>query len=324
MIFILSNIMKTIYPKCANSFKLWCLSNKEYNKFYKSLGEPSLFDVSLRDGLQSLSKSKQLSINMNEKINIYKNIVEKYNPKNLEIGSLVSEKILPIFSDTLPLLEMTNDYDNESLNNQKKINKYILIPNKDKLNLVINNPNITFFSFITSVSNSFQLKNTKKSLKDSDKELYEMLYDLENKKEKNVVKLYVSCINECPIEGKIDNDFIVYRILQLNKMNIDNICLSDTCGTLNPEDFEYIIDTCKIFGLPMSKISLHLHVNPDKINIIEQIIWMALDRKIKNFDVSNLKTGGCSLTMNKSRLTPNLSYEIYYQALCKYIIKKND
>lgn len=313
--------MKSIYPKCANSFKLWVNTNKNYKKFFKSLGDPVIFDVSLRDGLQSLSKEEQNSITTYDKINLYYNLVEKYNPKNIEIGSIVSEKILPVFKDTLSLIEIANYYD---MQNKNEINKFILIPNHDKLKQVINNPNINYFSFITSVSNSFQLKNTKKSLKDSDNEIYEMLYDLENKKEKNMVKLYVSCINECPIEGKIDNDFIVYRLLNLNKMNIDDICLSDTCGTLHPEDFEYIIDTCKIFGLPMSKISLHLHVHPDKINIIEQIIHMALDRKIKKFDLSNLKSGGCSVTMNKSRLSPNLSYDLFYQALCKYIIKKTD
>jgi hypothetical protein len=107
-------------------------------------------------------------------------------------------------------------------------------------------------------------------------------------------------------------------------MNIDTICLSDTCGSLEPEDFEYIIDTCKFFGLPMSKISLHLHVREDRIKSIEQIIWKALDRKIVNFDVSNLKRGGCSVTMDLSQLSPNLSYELYYQSLCKYIIRKTD
>jgi hypothetical protein len=31
-------------------------------------------------------------------------------------------------------------------------------------------------------------------------------------------------------------------------MNVDTICLSDTCGTLNDEDFEYIFDTCHYFN----------------------------------------------------------------------------
>jgi len=138
------------------------------------------------------------------------------------------------------------------------------------------------------------------------------------------IKLYVSCINECPIEGKIDNDFIVNRILQLNKLNITNICLSDTCGSLCLEDFEYIIDTCIHFGIPRTKLSLHLHVKPGREKIIETIIHNALDRKIVNFDVSLLENGGCSVTMDKDKLCPNLSYDLYYKSLVNYIIKHTE
>ena len=71
-----------------------------------------------------------------------------------------------------------------------------------------------------------------------------------------------------------------------------------------------------------SNISLHLHVKPGMEDIIEQIIHKAFDYKIVNFDVSMLETGGCSVTMKKDKLASNLSYELYYKALCKYIFKK--
>ena len=138
------------------------------------------------------------------------------------------------------------------------------------------------------------------------------------------IKLYVSCINECPISGKIDNDFIVNKLLTINKMNVDNICLSDTCGTLDLEDFEYIVDTCKSFGLPYNKLSLHLHVKNGREDIVEKIIHKALDRRIIDFDVSLLETGGCSVTMNKNQIAPNLSYDLYYKSLVNYIEKKLD
>jgi len=312
--------MKSIYPTCVNTFRQWCQSRKNYYNFYISLGEPTLFDVTLRDGLQALSTHEQNAITTFDKMKMYNDIVIKYSPKNVEIGSVVSYKIFPIFSDTLPFLDLINNY----YDDRDKTNKYILIPNKEKLRPLINNKYVNYFSFITSTSNSFQLKNTKKTLTESDDELVEILYELENKMEKTIVKIYVSCINECPIEGKIDNDYIVQRLLKLHNMNIDLICISDTCGSLDPADFEYIIDKCNILGLPMSKVSLHLHVNPKRISIVEQIIWKALDRKIVNFDVSNLKSGGCSVTIDRDKLAPNLSYEQYYQALCKYIIKKTD
>ena len=136
------------------------------------------------------------------------------------------------------------------------------------------------------------------------------------------VKLYVSCINECPISGKINNDIIIKRILKLNKININNICLSDTCGTLEVDDFKYIVDNCNNSGVPFFKFSLHLHVKPHREHVVEEIFFAALDRKIVNFDVSLLNTGGCSVTMSKENIAPNLSYDQYYRFLKNYIYNK--
>jgi hydroxymethylglutaryl-CoA lyase len=316
---------KNIYPLCAETFKKWSLSNEKYTNILLNLGILELFDVTLRDGLQSLTVEEQLSITTNDKLKMYNNIKFNYNVQNIEIGSIVSEKVLPVFKDTLKILQILHNY-------TEKTNNYILIPNKNKLGEMFNNKNfhknkIRHLSLITSVSNSFQLKNTKMSLNDSDNDINAILDNLNYIHEDGSVtipkiKLYVSCINECPIEGKIDNDFIVNRLLKLSKMNIDNICLSDTCGTLTPDDFEYIVETCLYFGLQSSRLSLHLHVNPERESVVEQIFFKALDYKILKFDISNLKTGGCSVTMKKEQLTPNLSYELYYKYLCRYIMKK--
>jgi hypothetical protein len=89
------------------------------------------------------------------------------------------------------------------------------------------------------------------------------------------------------------------------------------------DDFEYIVDTCAFFGFPLSKFSLHLHVKREREKEVEKIIHKALDRKIINFDVSLLDSGGCSVTMNRDKTSPNLSYDLYYKSLCNYIMKKN-
>jgi isopropylmalate/homocitrate/citramalate synthase len=316
-----------MYPNCANSFKKWCYGSYKFGKMYNDLGKPKPFDVTLRDGLQALSKEEQKIFKTSDKLVIYDNITTKHKPKNIEIGSIVSEKVLPIFSDTIKIFDTlyNSQLKEHNIHKYKRENYFIVVPNEEKLESIIKNPNISHLSFITSVSNSFQLKNTKMSLEESDNDIYSMLYELDDNIYRNkspFVKLYVSCINECPIEGKIDNDFIVNRILHLNKMNVDTICLSDTCGSLSEEDFEYIVDNCAYFGFPMSKFSLHLHVKKNRENEVEKIIHRALDRKIINFDVSFLETGGCSVTMDKKNIVPNLSYELYYKALCNYIIKK--
>ena len=317
-------MLTNMYPKCAQSFKNWCLSRYKFGKMYNDLGKPKPFDVTLRDGLQALSKDQQNAFTTSEKLILYNNIISIHNPKHIEIGSIVSEKVLPVFKDTIEISEMLYDkqFNDCLFQKEKRKSNFVLISNKERLKSVINNPKINHFSFITSVSNSFQQKNTKMSLEESDDDIYEMLYELDDRKNKPFVKLYVSCVNECPIEGKINNDFIVNRIIKLNNMNVDKICLSDTCGTLTEDDFEYIVDTCAFLGFPLSKFSLHLHVKREREIEVEKIIHKALDRKIVNFDVSYLETGGCSVTMDKKKLTPNLSYDLYYKALCNYIIKK--
>ena len=320
-------LVRKIYPKCALDFKKFLYVNPEFSKFYYFLGEPKPFDVTLRDGLQSLSIEEQKKYTFKEKLNLYHRISFNYNPKNIEIGSIVSEKVLPVFKDSIKLFQNIKVYENDiyKLSAALRPKTFLLVPSSRQLKNVINNTAMNHFSFITSVSEKFQLKNTKQTLDESYSDIYEMMYSFEENRYRRklpFIKLYVSCINECPIEGKIDNDFIVNKLLTINKMNVDNICLSDTCGTLDVEDFEYIVDTCHFFGLPSSKLSLHLHVKKGREDIVEKIIHKALDRKIIEFDVSLLETGGCSVTMNKNQIVPNLSYELYYKSLVNYIEEK--
>ena len=319
-------LARKIYPKCALDFKKFINTNPDFSKFYYMLGKPKPFDVTLRDGLQSLTREQQDNFTFLEKINLYHRVRFNYCPKNIEIGSIVSEKVFPIFKDSINLFQELQLYEKSinELSGLVRPNNFMLVPNSKQLKKVINYTEINYFSFITSVSEKFQIKNTKQTLDESYHDIYEMMYSFEEnryRKQFPFIKLYISCINECPISGKIDNDFIVNKILKLNKMKVDNICLSDTCGTLDVDDFEYIVDTCNFFGIPYNKLSLHLHVKNGRENIIEKIIHKALDRRIIDFDVSLLETGGCSVTMNKNQIAPNLSYELYYKSLVNYIEK---
>ena len=140
-------------------------------------------------------------------------------------------------------------------------------------------------------------------------------------------KLYISCINKCPIEGPIDNDFIINQIMNYNmNYNPDLLCLSDTCGSINADDYEYIVDTCMYFGLPASKICVHLHFNPNDQNQLKnakKIVHSSFNKKIQHFDVSKLEYGGCSMTIKKEEMLSNLSYETFYDFLKEYIDEKS-
>jgi isopropylmalate/homocitrate/citramalate synthase len=306
----------SIYPKCATSFmELVQADTRLIHKFVSKINQVRPFDVTLRDGLQALTRVEQEVFDVNIKKQIYDEIINKYNPRNLEIGSCVNKKVLPIFNDTEELFNCVEL-------NEKSKKHYVLIPNQEHLINAINF-GVRNFSFITSVSNSFQLKNTRMNLNQTYSNLIIMMRHLDDLQVENYnVKLYVSCINECPIEGKIHTHNIVSELFTLSLMKFTRICLSDTCGSLTNDEFINIIEDTKKVGIDTKKISLHLHVKPERENEIEKIFHTALDYGIVEFDVSDLTTGGCSVTMDKNKMAPNLSYEQYYKFLTTYLFNK--
>jgi isopropylmalate/homocitrate/citramalate synthase len=304
---------KIIYPNCNITFKKWLYVNKNYLEFYNSI-KPRVFDVTLRDGLQSIKREEQEKYTTDIKLQIYNDIINKYNPNYIEIGSIVSKKILPIMSDSLEIYDKTYKPDT---------NNFLLVPSESKLQDALNH-NCYNISLISSVSEQFQLSNTKKTLEQTKSEILGIMYELySNPKIKNPrVKLYLSCIDHCPISGQIPLDFIASEITYYNQIcKPDIICLSDTCGNLSSDNFILLVNMINKLGVPSEKLSLHLHVDKNNIENSQQIFSIALDRNILEFDISLLDSGGCSVTMG-SKTKPNLSYELYYKFLCDYIMHK--
>jgi hypothetical protein len=276
---------------------------------------PILFDVSLRDGLQCANPADWPIAKKRETFNT---IYTKYQPQSIELGSLCSYKILPIMADTR---ELHSHALSIFKNDNKDTKSYVLIPAVSKLRAAITY-GMTHLSFITSISNIFQLKNTNMTLTKVKSDFSQMFEMLQGEPDNHlyVKKLYISCINECPISGKIDNDFVINEILHYNtKYSFDELCLSDTCGTLLYDDFEYIVETIHFFGVPLSKISLHLHVSTTNLENLERILRYCFRKGINKFDISMIETGGCSVTMNKDKLLSNMTYEHFYQILYKHI-----
>lgn len=256
-----------------------------------------LFDVSLRDGLQSMKRIYKFS----EKKDLLHKIINKYNPESIEVGSIVSTRVLPQMHDSLKLYEYCREL---QLNNC-----YLLTPNLKSVKKGLYH-NVNNFSLITSVSDEFQKKNVNKSLDETKLELNKIYDELKKSKVDNI-KLYISCVRECPISGQIDLNFIIDEIeYYFNKYeDINELCLSDTCGTLKFTDFKIIIDRLAMFYdiTIMDKLSLHLHKNKDDFHT-HNIIHYAYLSGIQKFDVTCLDSGGCSVTMDSKSMNNNLHY----------------
>lgn len=303
-----------VYPGMSTLTRI--LQCPQKKSIYRIIN-PSLFDVSLRDGIQS---ANPVHYPTNIKRDIFRTIFHTYYPDKMEIGSIVSPKVLPIMADTVDLHEYVMDYLEDKPSATKP---FVLVPNHAYLKAAIHS-GMYHFSFITSVSNAFQLKNTRKTIDEVKRELKEMEETLNCYQRTHHRKLYISCIDECPLTGKIDHDFIVREILYYHThYDFSEICLSDTMGTLTSENFKYIIDTIRVFGIPTYKLSLHLHMSETNQDDIRRMIWHCFDKGIRKFDVSFLTEGGCSVTMGKQALS-NLTYDYFYEVVDKYIERKID
>jgi isopropylmalate/homocitrate/citramalate synthase len=304
--------MKHCSQQTLNNIK----SLPTFRELYTKIN-PILYDVTLRDGLQN---AKVEDYPTEHKKKVFQNIMKSENPPKIEVGSLTSYRILPIMKDSIEIYKYAVEYINkEKLNTDV----YVLVPSLSKLNIAINNK-IQNYSFITSVSNSFQLRNTSRTLDRTKEELRTMFETLENGSiQNNKKKLYISCIDQCPIVGKIDKGFIINELLYYNEnYNFDEICLSDTCGNLSFENFFYIIENATYLGIPTTKLSLHLHISNENMENSKKILKYCFENEINKFDISSLATGGCSITIENKKLHPNLSYGIFYSILYEYIYKK--
>lgn len=287
-----------------------------YMRLLKQIN-PQLFDVTLRDGIQAASVDIYTTLKKKE---VFHNIMNNFKPSRLEVGSLVSPKVLPIMSDSLELYKYTSSrlqVEYADINTKP----FLLVPNKKSLKTALEN-NVDGISLITSVSDDFQQKNVKMSLIQTKLSLYDICYTARLKMPDMYIKLYISCINECPILGKISDDEIISEIVSYNDARFSELCLSDTCGTLSYSSFKYIVDGLIEKGIDTSKLSLHLHVSDENQTNMTSILFYCFDKGINKFDVSLLESGGCSVTMGK-KVKPNLTYDLFHKTLHRYITWKN-
>jgi hypothetical protein len=324
---------KFIYPTCSKTFRKWVNSKPVYLEKYSNLGKPKLFDITLKDGLQSLSLEEQYQFNINKKKEMLGNILKKEDPFAIELGSLASPKVLPIMKDTLQFYSYAYNHYNKS-----EIGKpyfFIYLYNEKQMDRLLGINMFNNISLSTSLTDSFQYYSTRQNLSQKKKELNNIVYNLDlhcyNREIITIpypqIKLYINCFNSCPFDGKLNNDYVVDEICKYyTYIKPDILCLKDTCGNISTADFEYIIDKCIQNGINSSKISLHLHVLNNNEENTMSLINKAFDKKITMFDISSMKTGNYiknTIYMSNINYPTNLTYELFYKTLVNNIKNKN-
>jgi isopropylmalate/homocitrate/citramalate synthase len=281
------------------------------------------FDVTMRDGLESIPKN----YNLDDKKVILNKLINVYKPESLEIGSLVSSKICPQMNNSYELYNYANNLYNK---NKKVCDFYLLIPPTYKYLNNAKKQNIRNISLITSVSNPFQKKKYNQSIEETKYIIKDALKTSNTTNTTNTtntskpfdnVKLYVSCITNCPITGKQDNEYIVNQLYEyLHIDGVSNVCLTDTCGNMRYSDFKHIIDYLNIeMNYKLDKLSLHLHNNDArKYYTTDAIIKYAMYNKINKFDLTsydNIYFGNGIITVDIKHFNNNLTYNRLYESI---------
>jgi isopropylmalate/homocitrate/citramalate synthase len=278
------------------------------------------FDVSMSDGLQSIPKIYTLF----EKKTILHNIMNTYKPNSLEVGSIISPRVVPQMKHSYELYKYANDMykDNKDKENNNKCKFYLSVPpTKNYLNNA-KSLNIRNISLMTSISDDYQQKYFNQSIQKTK----DIIKDaLENTQSFDNVKLYVSCITNCPIKGIQDKDHIINQLYEyLHIDGITEVCLTDTCGNIRFGDFKHIIDYLGIdMNYKLDKLSLHLHYNHEQnYYTTDKIIDYAIYNNICKFDVSSFEYmyfGNSYLDVDVKKFNNNLTYDRLYEGIYNHM-----
>ncbi len=212
----------------------------------------------------------------------------------IDFGSFVSPKAIPQMVDTAQVLSQ--------LDLSKTTSKLLaIIANVRGANDACQHSEIDYLGYPFSISENFQMRNTHKTIAQSVLVLEEIL-NLADKHNKQVVA-YLSMGFGNPYGDPWNVDIVGEWTERLSKMGVKILSLSDTIGTSNPENINYLFSNL-IPLYPDIEFGAHLHTTPSKWH---EKVDAAYKAGCRRFDGAIQGFGGCP--MAKDELTGNMPTE---------------
>ena len=212
----------------------------------------------------------------------------------LDVGSFVSPKAIPQMQDTAAVLSL--------LDLSKTRTKMLaIVANVRGANTAAAFEEIDFLGFPFSISENFQMRNTHKTITESQEILKDIL-EIADQHHKKVV-VYLSMAFGNPYGDPWNVDIVGEWIDRLHKMGVQILSLSDTIGTSKGSSISYLFSNL-IPAYPSVEFGAHLHTHPaswhEKVEAAFEAGCMRFDGAIQGF-------GGCP--MAKDELTGNMPTE---------------
>ena len=224
----------------------------------------------------------------------YLNQLLKVGFDTIDFGSFVSPKAIPQMRDTAEVLE-----------------GLAFAESKTKLLAIVANTRgafeacqyeaIHYLGFPLSLSDTFQQRNTNKSIGEALNELEEIKSECVRVNKKLVT--YISMGFGNPYDDPYDIDLVLGFVDVLKTLGSDIISIADTIGVSTPDNINQIFTTV-MKQYPNLEIGAHLHSTPATAT---EKIHAAFQSGCKRFDGAIHGFGGCP--MAKDDLVGNLATE---------------
>lgn len=224
----------------------------------------------------------------------YINLLLEVGFDTIDFGSFVSPKAVPQMADTAEVLNRLNLSSGHTP-------LLAIIANLRGASDACSFEEITYLGFPLSLSETFQQRNTHKSIEEAFREIQEI--QALCIKHKKILVCYLSMGFGNPYGDPYDSEYVVGFVRRLSEIGITIVSLADTVGVSDEENIRYLF-TNLIPEFPAIEFGAHLHSHPatatKKIDAAYKAGCRRFDGAIKGF-------GGCP--MAKDDLVGNMATE---------------
>ncbi|MFC5270003.1 hydroxymethylglutaryl-CoA lyase [Adhaeribacter terreus] len=224
----------------------------------------------------------------------YLNTLLKVGFDSLDFGSFVSPKAIPQMRDTAEVLAQLDL-------SETKTKLLAIIANLRGAEQAASHQEIRYLGFPLSLSETFQQRNTNKSIAEAMTEVAN-IQEVCVKNNKELVT-YLSMGFGNPYGDDWSAETVGEFTQKLDALGVKIISLSDTIGVSNPENISYLFSSL-IPAFPHIEFGAHLHTNP---NTWREKVEAAYQAGCRRFDGAMKGFGGCP--MAKDELVGNMATE---------------
>ena len=233
-----------------------------------------LNEVGPRDGLQMEKKI----LTPAERVQLIEQLIE-CGIRKIEVASFVNPKVVPQMAGAEEVIALLPEREDVLYSG--------LILSRSGFERAIQTK-LQTYNLVLAVSETFNLKNAKRTVEQSKDELISIIHDA--KASGKTVHVVLGTVFGCPYEGEVSSEKVLQLVDEFLGLGIGEITLADTTGLANPTQVEQLVlDIFQRYGKE-TPLGLHFH-NTRGLGLANALA--GLKSGVIRFDSSIAGIGGC-------------------------------